>query len=335
MPASSSSATISRQWHLLKLIPHHRQGITAAVLLKRVQDAGFDASKRTIERDLVELDANFEIECDQSSKPYRWRWPADCHPEFLGLTTAEAVGLVMVEAHLRATLPADLLALLRPRFRKARELLDSLPGTKPAVWPKLFAHVSPVLPTLPPVIAEGVLATMQQALMEGRRVRASYRSARDGTPVERELHPLGLVQSFPSLYLVATQGKHAEPVLFALHRFACAEMTEDKAIRPRDFVLETYLESGALQFGGGKLITLEAEISDHLARLMEESPLEKDQILSVRKGRHFVKAVVRDSWRLQFWILSQGPAITVKKPIALRRLIQESLADALAGYEES
>jgi predicted DNA-binding transcriptional regulator YafY len=41
---------------------------------------------------------------------------------------------------------------------------------------------------------------------------------------------------------------------------------------------------------------------------------------------------VKDSWQLHFWILSQGPAITIIQPVSLKRQIVSQLKDALANY---
>lgn len=64
MPASSIRSTLSRQWELLKSLPARPPGVTAQLLAKRLDEAGFRVSKRTIERDLVELSQLFPLQCN-------------------------------------------------------------------------------------------------------------------------------------------------------------------------------------------------------------------------------------------------------------------------------
>lgn len=87
-----------------------------------------------------------------------------------------------------------------------------------------------------------------------------------------------------------------------------------------------------MQFGDGGTIRLEAVVSNRLACLLQESPFARDQTLVFRGEQSLLKATIKDSWRLQFWILSQGAEITVLKPKDLRQRIRGSLQTALDGY---
>jgi predicted DNA-binding transcriptional regulator YafY len=112
-----------------------------------------------------------------------------------------------------------------------------------------------------------------------------------------------------------------------------ASVLEDPAKRPKGFSLDTYLAGGGAQFGTGDAIVIKARVTDELARLLDETPISSDQTITNRAGVHTLTATVRESWQLDFWILSQGAAITVLKPVALRKRIIASLKNTMANYK--
>lgn len=134
-------------------------------------------------------------------------------------------------------------------------------------------------------------------------------------------------------YLLASAFDYEQPHLYAIHRIASATVLDEPARRPKGFSLDSYLAGGGAQFGSGAAVTLKARLSEGLARLLEETPISKDQKITTRSGVHTLTATVQESWQLHFWILSQGPAITVLKPVALRRKIIADLEATLAAYQ--
>ena len=113
---------------------------------------------------------------------------------------------------------------------------------------------------------------------------------------------------------------------------ASATVLEEPVKRPKSYSLDAFIDSGAAQFGSGETITLKARLSDELALLLKEAPLSKEQKITTRSGVHLLTANVPDSWQLHFWIRSQGSAITVMKPVALRNHIIASLKETLGNY---
>ncbi len=112
MSTNASRNTISRQWELLRSLPARAPGITALELVSLLKNAGFTVSKRTIERDLIELSNLFPLQCNDKSMPYGWYWTPGATAELPGLTLGEALTLRLVEDSLRPLLPAYLLKSL-------------------------------------------------------------------------------------------------------------------------------------------------------------------------------------------------------------------------------
>ncbi|ANI34046.1 transcriptional regulator [Pseudomonas sp. JY-Q] len=74
MPSHPTRHTIARQWQLLKLLPSRHPGMSSTQLQAALTTVGHSTSKRTVERDLVELAALFPLQCNSKGMPYGWYW---------------------------------------------------------------------------------------------------------------------------------------------------------------------------------------------------------------------------------------------------------------------
>lgn len=334
MPSSDHETTIARQWELLRNhLPSRPPGITTRDLRELLDAAGHNVSKRTIERDMDELSRIFPIVRNERGTPYGWHWRENARFDVLGMDLSEAVSLGLMEDVLRQIMPPAFLSALEGKFSLAREKLAALPKIPHAHWKNLVRYVPPGMPFIPPSVAPCVLPAIQEALLQQRQLQVVYHSAGADTAKEQTLHPLSLIQQGARTYLLATAYHYENPILYAIHRMTSASVLEDPAKRPKGFSLDTYLAGGGAQFGTGNAIVIKARVTDELARLLDETPISTDQKITTRAGVHTLTATVRESWQLDFWILSQGAAITVLKPVALRKHIIASLKNTLANYE--
>jgi len=324
MPDKPKYDAIARQWQLLKLLPgatdRSSQPKTALELqqLLAAEDTR-TTSKRTIERDLNQLSHLFAITANDAH-PRGWYWMSGRGLDLPSLDLGDALALSLLEQFLRPLLPASMLAALEPRFHLAKSKLKVLSSQRAAArWLDKVKIVSPTLNLLPPKIRPGVLAVVQQALFTDQQLDLDYHSVDRPAARAMRVHPLGLVQRGPGSYLVASVFDYADPRLFALHRIRSASPV-DLPIKPHnDFSLEAYIASGALEFGDGEAIKLRARISPALAKHLAETPLSADMQLSPRGDHVQLRANLRDTWELRWWILAQGESFVVQNPVALKR----------------
>ncbi len=333
MPADSTRNTLLRQWELLRLLPAHGAGLSADALCKELEASGFTVSKRQVERDLKALSEIFPLDCNEKGIPYGWRWTEGRSDDLPGIALTDAISLRVVEETLRPLLPGSVLKAVEPRFRQAAMKLEAMAdGNLTAHWVDKVRTVSPTLPLLPPRITPEHLECIQNALLADEQIEVEYQARSQVEAKTLTLNPLGLIQSGPVTYLVATAFTYSEPRLFAVHRVSSARRLHQR-IEPRsDFDLDAFIRSGVLQFGGGKAINLEARISKGLARIIEETPLSEDQTLELVGETGRVFATVLDTPQLHWWILSQGAGIEVLAPTELRTLIASKLAEASEAY---
>lgn len=333
MPNANHETTLARQWELLKMLPSRGPGITSRDIRDRLEHAGHDVSKRTIERDLSELSRVFPILSNEISKPFGWLWKPGARVDFPGIDLAEAVSLGLLEDLLRQMIPPSFTEALEGRFAAAREKLKALSQNRHAKWSDLIRYEAPGLPLRKPSIHPDVSRVVQEALMRKLQLKVHYRAPGSTTNKELLLHPLAIIQKGERAYLLATAFDYADVFHYALHRMHAAETLVEPAKRPAHFSLDTFLAQGGGQFGNGKTISLKAHLTDNLAAILLETAISSDQKITTRAGKNTLTATVKDSWQLHFWILSQGAAITVVQPSALRKEIIGKLQAALANYQ--
>lgn len=332
MPRSDKHFAIARQWEILKRLPSRPPGATARELVDWLDELGFAVTMRTVQRDLDDLAGLFPLEVNECSKPYRWYWLSGCGLDFPGIEIADAVSLAIVERSLKCLVPAALLKVLESKFQQARKKLEAAGDNRYSRWTQRVRYLPPGLELRAPAVDSRSLETVQGALMEEKQIEVRYLRPEDSRAKTFRLHPLAFVQQGPSAYLVATAFDYREPILFALHRIRSAKRIDKPARRPRGFSVDSFIAEGGMQFGDGQPIRLTASVEQELAMRLAETPLSEDQRIRGARAPYRLTATVRDSWQLEFWILSQSERFTVLKPKSLRDRIRQSLQTALENY---
>ncbi len=302
---------------LLKRIPRHRK-VSARELHAQLPEH-LARDLRTVQRQLDMLSQAFDIERDDSSKPYGYRWKERSAGLALPmLTEQESLLLALAQEHLRHLLPPALMHSMSGFFAQARRQLAPLDGKarREQEWLGKVRVVATSQPLLPPKIAPSVFETVSNALYANRWLVLDYRNAA-GRRSTATVMPLGLAQQGPRLYLAARYRGFDNERSLALHRMLAAEMTAETFERPRDFDLERYDGDGRFAFGEGRRIELVFRITRADGLHLTESPLSTDQRVTEIDGGYEISSTVVESERLRWWLRGFGEGVTVVKPEGL------------------
>ena len=295
---------------LLRRIPRGRK-ISTPELHAQLKGAGFDRDLRTIQRQLEALSQHFDIERDERSKPYGYRWLERSQGLALPhLTPQESLLLQLAQEHLKHLLPARLMASMDGFFAQARRNLEAAPDTGSALlerqWPHKVRVVATSQPLLAPTIAAGVFEAVSEALYANRWLALDYRNAA-GKLRQAKVMPLGLAQQGPRLYLVCRFEDYDNERSLALHRIRKASVSTLGFERPQDFDLQRYDEDGRFGFGEGQRIRLTFEIEADTGLHLTETPLSRDQqVVEIADGWLRMTATVVDSAMLDWWLRGFG-----------------------------
>ncbi len=307
---SDTLETVLLAVELLRRIPRGRK-ITASELHRQLKDAGIDRDLRTIQRQLEILSEHFEIERDDRSKPYGYRWLEQAKALAVpNLTPQESLLLQLAEEHLQNLLPARLMESMESFFIQARRNLGPDSSAKlEREWPAKVRVVATSQPLLPPKIAPGVFETVSEALYSNHWLHLDYRNSA-GKRNQVEVMPLGLVQQGPRLYLVCRYRGYDNERNLALHRILSAEMSTLTFDRPKEFDLKKYDDDGRFGFGEGEKVRLIFRIGRNAGLHLLESPLSNDQqVVALDDGKLEITATVVDSAMLEWWLRGFGDAI--------------------------
>ena len=128
-PATGNTLKLSLE--LLKRIPRNRY-VTAAELHRQLEAAGIVRTRRSIERQLEQLSLEFEIERDDRSKPYGYRWMSHAQGFSLPmLNEQESLLLALAQRYLQNLLPASVMQSMEGFFFQARTNLLGQATPKP------------------------------------------------------------------------------------------------------------------------------------------------------------------------------------------------------------
>jgi len=312
--------TLLRHWRMLREIPRYPRRISTADIKERLLAAGFDATLRTIQRDLVKLSCSLPLLGDDS-KPQGWSWQADA-PQ-LDLPTLEpqaALVFHLAERYLQPLLPASTLDYLSPWFRTALGVLDNQ-GKDLSAWRTKVRVLASGHPMLPPVIDREVQSVVTQALLLNKRVAVTYRPRDAVEDKNYEVSPLGLVVRDQVIYLVCTLREYDDIKQLVLGRMSSAQLLDTSARKLNGFDLDHYISEGEFGFPleSGRRITLVAEFDRAVANGFIERPLDANQVVENINGKTVrLTASVPDTAELRRWLLGFGAHAIVLEPVALK-----------------
>ena len=307
---SDTLETVLLAVELLRRIPRGRR-VTDSELHKQLKDTGIERDLRTIQRQLEMLSAHFEIERDDRSKPYGYRWLERAKALALpNLTPQESLLLQLAEEHLKHLLPARLMKSMDAFFSQAKRNLGPDSNARlEREWPDKVRVVATSQPLLPPTLASGVFETVSEALYSNRWLYLDYKNA-SGKRSKADVMPLGLAQQGPRLYLVCRYRGYDNERSLALHRIISAEMSTLTFERPASFSLKNYDDDGRFGFGDGERIILSFRITRNAGQHLLESPMSNDQkAVETADGQLKISATVVDSAMLDWWLRGFGDAI--------------------------
>lgn len=244
-----SRDTLKLAIEILKRIPKSRK-ITAREIHEQLISSGYTRNIRTIQRQLVSLAVTFNLEVDDRSKPYGYKWKS--YAEGVNLPTMnadEAVLLALAEKHLNNILPEKLTRSLSGYFEQARSLLlDNQISAKNNIskdWIQKVDVVSPIQPLIAPEIDTNIMVTVSNALFENNWLELTYNNAQ-GYQQDCRVMPLALVQQDVRLYLVCRFEGYDNERNLAIHRIEKARAQTLSFRLPKSFNLQKLLRRVAL-----------------------------------------------------------------------------------------
>ncbi len=339
----SAIARISRQWHLLQLIPtypappiktsdlaerlapHHngtlRNGDLADRFLRMVQH-----DVRKLGAAIPEIDVSAEIDSGTGYLTNKISWKRDAPRLTLrGMNWDEQIAFGVLEKTGVELLPRTSMKALKPYFDEARGPNNS--------WAKKIVVEPETLRFERPQIKPTVESVVYSALHQDVSIKIDYKGSSGSEHRGLCIRPLALVRQNVRTYLIANEEHKQTPRTFALHRILRATETFVDVPRPANFNLDKYLAQGiahpvfkeeTVRYGDD--IHLRLWVHSDTAWL-RETPLSRDQEFMELPDHHFdLRATVPLSEPLVRWLLSMAYHVKVLAPEFLAQRIRDDAA---------
>lgn len=179
-----------------------------------------------------------------------------------------------------------------------------------------------------------VFTTVLRALKENRALQVKYidRQDKSSTPT---LHPLGIMQRGPRIYLFALKNDESDERFYAIDRIRSAELLPTTARLKPDFDFKRHITEGRADFANGEYITLKAIVRGYVENLVYDCPLHESQKLeplSNGEPGSLLTVTLPSSGQLLRWILACGCNITVIEPLELRDIVINQLNQSSESY---
>ena len=308
--------TLQLTLELLKRIRKDR-AVTARKLQEQLieTDTKYTRKLRTIQRLLETLsDPDFkalDIERDESSKPFRYRWKESAKGITTGaLSPQESLLLTLAEQQLGSLLPARLMKSMEGFFSQARGRLDDTQSNHlERQWLDKVRVVSTSQPLLPPKVDADVFEQVSNALYANQWLNVQYKNAA-GKGTTSKVMPLGLAQQGPRLYLVCRYDGFDDERCLALHRLISAQAATLTFERPQDFDLKQFDDDGRFGYGDGTKIRLSFRIEKEAGLHVVECPLSVDQKVVELDDAYEITATVVNTAMLDWWLRGFGEGVS-------------------------
>lgn len=324
---------LTRHARLLDLIPFQSAGDFpgTGVLLEKMADVytGNDAARRRrVERDLDELLQTGQIEVtNPGGKPRLFR-------RLVNDAANDPRLMKYIEAFSKELVQAGL-----PRGRHERLWAKLLNNQQRPLLPEMrFRAISDSQRLLPAEMKPSVLVDVMAALIQRLVVEVGYRK-KGGSLQWLHLHPQGLLQRGPILYLYALKDDETSVKMFALHRMTSATLVQKVAHDDPDFNLDQRIHDGDADFGDGSQIELKLRVRGYILGQLRDCKLsENQQIEDEDEDSDFdavLTATLPSTGQLYRWLLGCGKHVEVIAPQSLREVMARTATATAAMYQRS
>lgn len=324
MPAAKTKALI-RVLAELKVIPISPKWVSTRDIHNHLTSTGIEVTKRTVERDLMEMTEIFGLTFGDSPEGYKWSFAYNSPHQFIpALSQDEALSLKMVEEYLQLLLPSQTFEKLTALFKKSDEVLKQSEAL--SRWPNLIKAIPQTLTFTPITLNQDVIDNIYTALLNQQYLTIKYHKKDKSYKIK----PVGIVVRDQKLVLVCQYDGFDNYRNLLVHRIQEAIVTRQEF--ESNFNLQEYIDKQAVAVSlSSQKIKLVMEVKGYVKELLCESTLSTTQkITPIDNIWSRVEAELPYNLELENWLQSQIQHIKICEPEVIREKIIKKLNDALS-----
>lgn len=336
---SGRNVQVMRLFALLNIIEGAPHGLTVSELEERLKERGFEATKRTLYRDMEALQASgFPLIERDKSVENGTRWALDRTTrltQHLSFSPSELLALFLAKNMLGFLKDSPIYSDLLQAFSKVEDKLGSnARGYFDELRDEIFFDAGP---RWGKGVDETVFNIVQSACVEKNRLKVTYHSAHSNEVKERVLGPECLYFANSAFYLLAKDFAGGDEIkTFSMARIRAAEMLADayepQAVDPSHF----FQNSFGVYRTNEPPVDVVLEFAPKIASFIKEREWHKSQVCrDLEGGGVALKMSVALTPDLVQWVLSFGTDVTVREPVALQASLKKNAQLLLQRYGRS
>ena len=307
---------------MMELIPRYPAKTFTNEIKDKLSELGYEATLRTIQRDLQELSRLFPIVSDERSQPFGWSWKKDAKGyESPAMDPIQALTFSLAAQYLEPLMPKANFKRIEAFFNRAESVLIGNEKSKLHKWRKRVKVIPENIRFKEPKISLEIRQKLYHAVYEGIQIKALYKKRGSKTSDKRHIHPLGIVIKGSMHYLICMMDEdQIEPRYLPLQRFEKVELLDDKVREPKSFNLDHFIHKNNLGYAfSDQLYTFKAIFDKTMAFHLLETPLNSSQVAKeIGNNELLIQARVPDTLQFEQWLMGFGSKVEILKPIKLR-----------------
>ena len=321
---------LARQWRIIQTLVYSKHGKTVADLVKEE-----NCHPRTIYRDLEALqEAGFPIYSERLDGKGVWS-VVDEYKHMLPVpfTLTELMSLYFSR---------DLISVFRGTvfYESLESLFQKIKTTLPQESLSYMDRVEQSLyigfkPYKDYRRFKEIIRQINDATVNRKSIDMVYRTmSRGGEENRRKVDPYKVMFFDSTFYLIGNCHLRDEVRMFVLDRIKMMNVTNETFEVPRDFDLETYMQS-PFRVIHDKPVQVEIRFDKKVAGYIKEKIWHHSQkIVPHKDGSIIFSAEVAGTDEVKHWVLSWGTSAEVIEPELLRRELATELQNSLRKYAQ-
>ena len=321
---------------MMELIPRYPAKTFTNEIKDKLSELGYEATLRTIQRDLQELSRLFPIVSDERSQPFGWSWKKDAKGyESPAMDPIQALTFSLAAQYLEPLMPKANFKRIEAFFSRAESVLIGNEKSKLHNWRKRVKVIPENIRFKEPKVSLEIRQKIYHAVYEGIQIKALYKKRGSKTADKRHIHPLGIVIKGSMHYLICMMDEdQIEPRYLPLQRFEKVELLDDKVREPKSFNLDHFIHKNNLGYAfSDQLYTFEAIFDKTMAFHLLETPLNSSQVAKeIGDNELLIQARVPDTLQFEQWLMGFGSKVEILKPIKLRNKFKLMAKELIKKY---
>ncbi len=182
---------------------------------------------------------------------------------------------------------------------------------------------------------DDVMALLQRAIQQRRKVSLVYGSLWENKHIETNLSPYHLHFAQRAWYIIGHSALHDAVRTFKLSRITDINLLQQTYLLDKPFSLDEYLGDAWLLIPEGKLYDVHLRFAPHVAKNVAEVVWHHSQKLTWHRDGSLTFDVKVDGLReISWWILGYGDQVEVLQPQPLRQMIADTIQNMAAIYHK-